>query len=187
MTQQQSSQDTPSDSAVPINQGSGSEEGPDGQESQSGQGSPGEQAGEGQGQNGDQPGASAPSEQGAAGSGAGDGPGGETQAGFASTGEQIDQGNNPDGQGLTNSQANGPAQSIGGEGGPQVQLTGPRNADGQLVQEGILSESPDGQSIIDYSQVFSDYANAANAALERDYIPLSLRDVVHDYFSSLEP
>ena len=69
------------------------------------------------------PGASAPSEQGASGSGAGDSPGGETQAGFAGNGEQIDQGNNPDGQGLTNSQTNGPAQSIGGESGPQVRTS----------------------------------------------------------------
>jgi hypothetical protein len=40
---------------------------------------------------------------------------------------------------------------------------------------------------VPYNQVFSDYSNAANQALERDYIPLGLRDVVRDYFSSLEP
>jgi hypothetical protein len=40
---------------------------------------------------------------------------------------------------------------------------------------------------VPYNQVFSDYSNAANEAMESDYIPLSLRDVVRDYFASLEP
>ena len=38
-----------------------------------------------------------------------------------------------------------------------------------------------------YDTVFSDYQNAANRALESDYVPLGLRDVVREYFTSLEP
>jgi hypothetical protein len=40
---------------------------------------------------------------------------------------------------------------------------------------------------VPYNEVFSDYSEAANRALDQDYIPLGLRDVVRDYFSSLEP
>ena len=38
-----------------------------------------------------------------------------------------------------------------------------------------------------WNQIFGDYRDAASRALESDYIPLGLRDVVHDYFSGLEP
>ena len=40
---------------------------------------------------------------------------------------------------------------------------------------------------VPYNQVYSDYANAANHALDSGYVPLGLRDVVRDYFTSLEP
>jgi hypothetical protein len=129
----------------------------------------------------------APGENSGGGAGAGDGSGGETEGGFAATGEQIDQSNSPDGGGLTQANPNAAPETIGGEGGPDMQLDASRDSEGRVVQEGVLSESPAGRAIVDYSQVYSNYANAANQALERDYIPLSLRDVVRNYFSSLEP
>ena len=55
------------------------------------------------------------------------------------------------------------------------------------VREGDFSENPNGQVTVPYNQVFSDYADAANHALDSDYVPLGLRDVVRDYFTSLEP
>ncbi|MBX3056254.1 MAG: hypothetical protein KF770_07275 [Anaerolineae bacterium] len=42
-------------------------------------------------------------------------------------------------------------------------------------------------SIVPYTQVFGDYRNAANEALQDDYIPLGLKGYIRDYFSSLEP
>ncbi len=56
-----------------------------------------------------------------------------------------------------------------------------------LASEGNYVDNPDGDALVPYNQVYSDYRNAANRALDSDYIPLGLRDVVHDYFSSLEP
>jgi hypothetical protein len=76
-------------------------------------------------------------------------------------------------------------QRAGGEGGPELFLE-PDNSDVPL-QDGEFTENPRGQALVPYNQVFSDYSNAANRALESDYIPLGLRDVVHDYFTSLEP
>jgi hypothetical protein len=40
---------------------------------------------------------------------------------------------------------------------------------------------------VPYDEVFSDYSDAANQALENDYIPLGMKDVVRDYFTSIEP
>jgi len=55
------------------------------------------------------------------------------------------------------------------------------------VVEGEFAQNPAGESVVPYNEVFADYANAASRALESDYIPLGLRDVVRDYFTSLEP
>jgi hypothetical protein len=35
--------------------------------------------------------------------------------------------------------------------------------------------------------VFSDYSRSASRALDSAYIPLGMRDIVRDYFTSLEP
>jgi hypothetical protein len=55
----------------------------------------------------------------------------------------------------------------------------------------LLNETPtefsDETSVVPYTQVFGDYRNAANEALQDDYIPLGLKGYIRDYFSSLEP
>lgn len=61
------------------------------------------------------------------------------------------------------------------------------DASDQPLQEGDFSDNPEGQVTVPYNQVFSDYANSANEALDQDYIPLGLRDVVREYFTSLAP
>ncbi len=58
---------------------------------------------------------------------------------------------------------------------------------GDILREGDFLENPIGASSVPYDQVFSDYENAANTALSQTYIPLGLRDVVRDYFTSLAP
>jgi hypothetical protein len=40
---------------------------------------------------------------------------------------------------------------------------------------------------VPYRDVFTRYRAAASRALESETIPLGLRDLVRDYFSSLEP
>jgi hypothetical protein len=55
------------------------------------------------------------------------------------------------------------------------------------VREVDRAENPEGEVTVPYNQVYSDYANAANQALDTGYIPLGLRDVVREYFTSLAP
>lgn len=76
-------------------------------------------------------------------------------------------------------------QRLGGEGGPEMEL--PQGGDpGELLRE--LPANPEiGESTVPYNQVYADYADAANQALQDQHIPLGLRTFVRDYFSSLEP
>ncbi len=95
--------------------------------------------------------------------------------------------NNPDGTGQRDFEAVNVPRRIGpaANDGNNVQLN--PDASNTPIQEGDFVENPNGQVTVPYNQVFSDYANAANQALNSDYVPLGLRDVVRDYFTSLEP
>lgn len=53
--------------------------------------------------------------------------------------------------------------------------------------EGEFQNNPDGTSSVPYNQVFGTYSEAASAALDTGYVPLGVRDVVRDYFISIEP
>ena len=55
------------------------------------------------------------------------------------------------------------------------------------LAEGDFDENPLGESRVGYDTVYNDYQRAANRALESDYVPLGLRDVVREYFTSLDP
>lgn len=44
-----------------------------------------------------------------------------------------------------------------------------------------------GQSSVPYQQVYGQYAQAADEALQNGEVPVSMRDLVRDYFSSLDP
>ena len=57
----------------------------------------------------------------------------------------------------------------------------------QSIGEGDFDDNPLGEARVSYDTVFSDYQQAANRALESDYVPLGLRDVVREYFTSLQP
>ena len=74
---------------------------------------------------------------------------------------------------------------IEGGGASEIQLE--TDASDQTLAEGNFDDNPLGESRVSYDTVFSDYENAAHRALESDYVPLGLRDVVRDYFTSLEP
>jgi hypothetical protein len=59
--------------------------------------------------------------------------------------------------------------------------------DDTLIRQGDLAEDAEGRSTVPYNQVFSNYADEANSALDQSYVPLGLRDVVREYFTSLAP
>jgi hypothetical protein len=192
-------QNSPAESGSQAQAGSQAQ--PQGQESQSGQpgaqgqlGQQGEQAGASRNAGGMQGQSGAEGEPraglGASGSGAGDeqgGAGADTAMQRApSAGGQLQARNNPDGRGQGDFEPIYAPRRIGGElGETTIQLES--NPDGLPMTEGEFASNPAGQSLVPYAEVFSDYRGAANRALDSGYVPLGLRDVVRQYFTSLEP
>ena len=73
-----------------------------------------------------------------------------------------------------------------GEGeGEQVQVPGQE----QGGRPGRETDRPvqEGQSLVPYDQVYTDYQAQAASALENSYIPRGMKDYVRAYFSSLDP
>jgi hypothetical protein len=58
---------------------------------------------------------------------------------------------------------------------------------GQTTQGNQLGAGTDPGSYVPYSQVFSEFYQYAVTSLDRGYVPLSVKDYVRDYFSSLDP
>lgn len=142
-----------------------------------------------QGQGDPQEGQQSGEQQDAAGGGAGDEVGGAGVDNFGgSPGQQngASQDNNPDGEGEGEYPMVFAPQRIGGKPGEDEMVLEP-DSSGVPVVQGEFAQNPSGDVSVPYNQVFSDYSNAANRALESDYIPLGMRDVVRDYFTSLDP
>lgn len=121
-----------------------------------------------------------------AGRGAGDGaPSNVSKPGSAGDDQGAETDNNPTGLGEIEYEAIYSPSGIGGGGENEIRLrTDPGDT---TVAEGEFDDNPLGESRVSYDTVFSEYQNAANRALESDYVPLGLRDVVREYFTSLEP
>ncbi|NDJ55196.1 MAG: hypothetical protein GYB68_19160 [Chloroflexi bacterium] len=119
-------------------------------------------------------------------SGAGDEePGDPAQGGQA--GDELPTDNNPGDGGETPFDDIFDPQRVGGEGGEDVDIPGDPGAGAPTGTEGDFAENPDGDSSVDYSDVFGDYEDAVNEALDSGYVPLGLRDLIRQYFSSLDP
>jgi hypothetical protein len=148
---------------------------------QNGQGQQG-QGGQGQQGNGGQNG------QGQGSSGAGTGEGnGQAQGGQA--GGQVGQNNGP---GDGGERAYEPIYSpyrLGGSGGPDATLPNQGNGDpgDDVVGQGPTNPQNSGEVRVPYNRVFNDYRDNAYSAIDQGDYPPELRDVVKDYFSSLEP
>jgi hypothetical protein len=59
--------------------------------------------------------------------------------------------------------------------------------DGQTQQGNQVGGGTDNGVLTPYQRVFSDFERYAQTALDRGYVPLSVKDYVRDYFSSLDP
>lgn len=55
------------------------------------------------------------------------------------------------------------------------------------VRPGDNLNLPEQQANVPYNQVYEQYAEQAGRALEGDYVPLGLKDVVREYFNALAP
>ena len=59
--------------------------------------------------------------------------------------------------------------------------------DGQTQQGNQQGSGSNNGSYVPYQQVFTDFYSYALTTLDRSYVPLSVKDYVRDYFSSLDP
>jgi hypothetical protein len=78
-----------------------------------------------------------------------------------------------------------PFDRVGKPGDPSyVAGTG---GDGQTQQGNGTGSGTNNGVLTPYQQVFADFQRYAQTSLDRGYVPLSVKDYVRDYFSSLDP
>jgi hypothetical protein len=164
-----------------------SAQGQSAQGNQSGQGNQagqGNQPGQGSGQNGSS------SQQGSAGSGSGSGRGsgdsGNAQGPEAGS-NPIDQNNGPGDGGEKTYEPIYAPQRLGGSGEDTVTLPGSGDPNGEVMGQSGVTPGTNNPSQVPYTQVYAEYANAYRQAIDSGQIPPQLRDLIRQYFSSLEP
>ena len=59
--------------------------------------------------------------------------------------------------------------------------------DGQTQQGSQQGQGSNNGSYVPYGQVYSDFQRYALTTLDRSYVPISVKDYVRDYFTSLDP
>jgi hypothetical protein len=152
----------------------------------------GGQPGQGQtsdGQGTDQPGGPSQSGESAGQSGAGTGSEGAqgSQPGAEAPNVPIPQNNGPgDGGEQTYEQIYAPSL-LGGEGGPEVGLPPDGQGDGETVGTGPTAPGDPGQSLVPYNEVYSQYEQANQQAVESGSIPVQFMQIIRSYFDSLKP
>ncbi|MBN2146797.1 MAG: hypothetical protein JW726_05390 [Anaerolineales bacterium] len=161
-----------------------------GQQAQNGQGQ-GQGAGEGQGQGqGQGQGEGSSSQQGQEGAGGGSGKGtgdsGDVQGQEAGS-DPIAQNNGPGDGGEAPYEPIYAPQRLGGEGGEDVTLPSSGEPGELVLGEGDTTPGEPSQSTVPYVDVYAYYAEFYRQAIENGQVPISMREFVRRYFSSLEP
>jgi hypothetical protein len=142
--------------------------------------------GAGPGDQGEQEGPAGTSEAGSSGAGTGEQPAGAAPGGEASP-DPIGQDNRPgDGGERVYEQIYAP-QRLGEEGGETVTLPGSGQPGDQVIGEGEVAPGMENPSSVPYVEVYPAYLQAYRQAVESGRVPLHLRSIVREYFSSLEP
>ncbi len=179
-SEQESQQGQPGQGDPQNQQGQGQQESQQAQQSGDGEGQSAE--GNGESQQPGQPAGSSDESSGASGAGQGESDGDDRPGG-----QQAAQSNDtPGGDGSEREfDSDFAPQNLDGGGDDEIRLE--TDASDAPAREGNLSENPSGEAALEYREVYSEYLESANRALERDYVPPALRDVVRDYFTSLEP
>jgi hypothetical protein len=59
--------------------------------------------------------------------------------------------------------------------------------DGQTQQGNQQGQGSNNGSSVPYQQVYGDFQQYALTTLDRSYVPISVKDYVRNYFSSLDP
>ena len=156
------------------------------QTTQGSQNAQGNQPGQGQGQGQGSNQSSQSSGNGGAGSGSG------TDAGTNGTGTEagsgpIAQNNGPGDGGISSYEQIYAPQLLGGEGGPQVNLPGSDQPGGDVIGQGPTTPGEQGASTVPYNEVYSQYEQINNQAMENSDIPPSFMQIIKNYFDSLKP
>jgi len=155
-------------------------------QSQSQQNQQGQQQGQGQEAQGSQPGNASQAQSGAQGESAqGDQQGGQSSSSASSASGGQPQGNSQKSDDFGSDSSVYAPKRVGAD-GKQVVLP---DSQGQIAPNpsGNPSTAPGGNSSVPYEQVYSDYAKAADDAMQAGEVPAEMRDYVRDYFSSLDP
>jgi hypothetical protein len=122
---------------------------------------------------------------GGAGSGRGAGTG-DTPIGNEAGSSPIQQNNGPGDGGETSYEQIYAPTLLGGEGGPQIDLPGSDNG-GEVIGQGPVTPGDPGTSLVPYSEVYSQYEQIKNQAIENGEIPAQFTQIIKNYFDSLKP
>lgn len=123
-----------------------------------------------------------------AGSGSGKGTGNSGDAqGPEAGGKPIDQNNGPGDGGEAPYEPIYAPQRLGGNEGDTVTLPGSGDNGGDVTGQSGVNPGSDRPSQVPYSQVFAQYANAYRQAIDNGQVPPQMKDLIRQYFSSLEP
>ncbi len=148
------------------------------QQAQSGQGQ-----GQGEGQSEGQ-GEGSSTQPGEAGTGSGDA--GDAQGSEAGE-DPISQGNGPGDGGESAYEPIYAPEHLGGEGGADVTLPTSGDPNGEVIGQGNTTPGAPNQSSVPYVEAYPYYEQFYRQALENGRVPMSMREYVRRYFSSLEP
>jgi hypothetical protein len=139
---------------------------------------PGQGQGQGQGQT---PGQG----QGQGGSGSGSGDGQASPGGEAGT-SPIPQ-NAPSDGGQTTYEPIYAPSLLGGEGGPDVNLPGSGDNSGDVLGQGPTTPGDPSASLVPYDQVYSQYDQVNQQAMQNTSIPFQFITIIQSYFNLIRP
>jgi hypothetical protein len=66
-------------------------------------------------------------------------------------------------------------------------LPGSGDPNGEVMGQSGVTPGTNNTSRVPYTQVIAEYANAYRQAIDSGQVPPQLRDLIRQYFSSLEP
>jgi len=121
------------------------------------------------------------------GSGSGSGTGSGTSSNGTEAGtDPINQNAQSDGGESAYEQIYAP-QLLGGEGGDQVTLPSTDPNSGEVIGQGPTTPGNPGTSTVPYNEVYGQYEQANNQAIENGDVPTQFIQIIKNYFNSLKP
>ena len=151
------------------------------QQAQAGQGQQGQGQGNGQGGQNDQSG------QMPGGSGSGNGSNdAQGQSGNESSNNPISQNNGPGDGGEESYEQIYAPNLLGGDANTNVNLPG-SGQEGEVIGQGPTDPGQSNESLVPYTEVYSQYDDFNREAIENGQIPVDFLSIIRNYFDSLDP